>query len=128
MKKTMTFAFLHFSVATIVAFALTGDFLLGSLIAMIEPSVNTLAFYVHEKVWQKNRFLNALGTSTRIKTISFSLVHFSVAFTVVYMLTGDALAGGIIATIEPAINTVVFYFHEKVWQKKSATPRMVATH
>jgi uncharacterized membrane protein len=95
---------------------------------MIEPSVNTLAFYVHEKVWQKNRFLNALGTSTRIKTISFSLVHFSVAFTVVYMLTGDALAGGIIATIEPAINTVVFYFHEKVWQKKSATPRMVATH
>ncbi len=45
MKKTLTFAALHFS----VAYVLTGDILIGSLIAMIEPSVNTVTFYFHEK-------------------------------------------------------------------------------
>ncbi|MCL1051193.1 DUF2061 domain-containing protein [Shewanella abyssi] len=50
------------------------------------------------------------------KTITFAILHFSVAFTVTYLLTGSVIIGGAIALIEPAINTVVFYFHEKVWK------------
>ncbi|QCI11914.1 DUF2061 domain-containing protein [Pseudomonas putida] len=51
------------------------------------------------------------------KTLSFSVLHFSIAFTVAYWLTGSALTGGLIAIIEPACNTVAFYFHEKMWQR-----------
>lgn len=51
------------------------------------------------------------------KTISFAILHFGVAFTVGYILTGSALVGGLLAVIEPACNTVVFYFHEKAWKK-----------
>jgi uncharacterized membrane protein len=50
-----------------------------------------------------------------IKTMTFAILHFGVAFTVAYLLTGSFLIGGLMALIEPAINTVVFYFHEKVW-------------
>ena len=50
------------------------------------------------------------------KTISFAILHFGVAFTVGYLLTGSALVGGLLAVIEPACNTVVFYFHEKAWK------------
>lgn len=50
-----------------------------------------------------------------IKTLTFALVHVMVAFTVVYALTGNLLAGGLVALIEPACNTVAYYFHEKVW-------------
>jgi uncharacterized membrane protein len=50
-----------------------------------------------------------------IKTITFAILHFGVAFTVAYLLTGSALIGGLMALIEPAINTVVFYFHERAW-------------
>lgn len=49
------------------------------------------------------------------KTASFAVLHFGVAFSVGYALTGSALIGGTIALIEPAINTVVFFFHEKAW-------------
>lgn len=49
------------------------------------------------------------------KTLSFAVVHFSVAFTVGYVMTGSVLVGGTMALIEPAINTVAFYMHEKVW-------------
>jgi uncharacterized membrane protein len=51
------------------------------------------------------------------KTVSFAVLHFSVAFSVGYALTGSALVGGTIALVEPAINTVVFFFHEKAWLK-----------
>lgn len=51
------------------------------------------------------------------KTFSFALVHFSVAFIVGYALTGSAVVGGAIALIEPACNTVAYFFHEKLWEK-----------
>lgn len=51
------------------------------------------------------------------KTFSFAIVHFSVAFTVGYALTGSVTIGGAIAVIEPACNTVAYFFHEKLWER-----------
>lgn len=118
MKKTLTFASIHFTIAFTVAYLLTGDILIGSMIAMLEPSVNTVAFYFHELVWSKTRALQTLARNPKIKTTSFAVIHFSVAFGVVYLLTGDAFVGGIMAAIEPTINTCAYYFHEKVWLRK----------
>jgi uncharacterized membrane protein len=55
------------------------------------------------------------------KTFSFAILHFTVAFTVGYLLTGSAMVGGMLAVIEPACNTVVFYFHEKAWKRYQET-------
>ncbi|RZF90129.1 DUF2061 domain-containing protein [Pseudoalteromonas sp. CO302Y] len=52
-----------------------------------------------------------------IKTVTFAIMHFAIAFTVTYFLTGSFLIGGLVAIVEPAVNTVAFYFHEKVWRK-----------
>jgi uncharacterized membrane protein len=49
--KTITFAVMHFSVAFLVTWALTGDILIGTLVAMVEPAINTVAYYFHEKIW-----------------------------------------------------------------------------
>lgn len=59
------------------------------------------------------------------KTFSFAILHFCVAFTVAYLLTGSILIGGLMALVEPACNTVVFYFHEKAWQRFEATKPVV---
>ncbi|KJF87801.1 DUF2061 domain-containing protein [Photobacterium phosphoreum] len=118
MKKTLSFAIIHFTVAFSLAFLLTGNLLIGGLIALIEPMVNTVAFYFHEKVWQTKNLVQTQHSSPSKKTISFAILHFSVAFTVVYLLTGDVLLGGTMAMIEPTINTFAYYLHERVWQKK----------
>lgn len=49
------------------------------------------------------------------KTISFSILHFLISFSVAYLLTGDLIIGGLIALIEPSINTIGYFFHEKYW-------------
>jgi uncharacterized membrane protein len=54
------------------------------------------------------------------KTASFAVIHFTVAFSVGYLLTGSWVVGSALALVEPAINTVAFYFHDKVWKKIEA--------
>ncbi len=54
------------------------------------------------------------------KTFSFAAVHFSVAFAVGYLMTGSVLVGGALALVEPAINSVAYHLHEKVWRRIEA--------
>jgi uncharacterized membrane protein len=63
-----------------------------------------------------------------MKTISFAAVHFTVAFTVAYIMSGSVLFGGAIALVEPAINTVAYYFHEQVWNRLGRVEPMVPAH
>ena len=58
-----------------------------------------------------------------LKTMSFAAVHFTVAFTVGYLLTGSVLVGGTMALVEPAVNTVAYYLHEKVWARAAVRQR-----
>lgn len=52
------------------------------------------------------------------KTLTFAMLHFSVGFGVTYALTGSVSIATGVALIEPAVNTVVFYAHEKAWAMK----------
>jgi uncharacterized membrane protein len=63
-----------------------------------------------------------------IKTATFAVMHFTVAFAVTYALTGDILVGGAVALIEPAVNTVVFYFHERAWTVYERVKRSLPGH
>ncbi len=54
------------------------------------------------------------------KTLTYLSVHLTVGFTVAYAFTGSiALAGGI-ALVEPCINAVAFFFHERAWRRFDA--------
>lgn len=71
------------------------------------------------------------GDQSLIKTVTFALTHFTVAFTVAYLLTGDILIGSLIAMVEPAINTVAYFFHEKIWARRhrnARAPEGTVTH
>jgi uncharacterized membrane protein len=51
------------------------------------------------------------------KTLSFGAVHMGVAFGVGYVMTGSAAVGGALALVEPMVNTVAYFFHEKLWER-----------
>lgn len=53
MRKTLSFAAVHFCVAFAVGYAMTGSLLVGSALALVEPACNTIAFHFHEKVWTR---------------------------------------------------------------------------
>ncbi|PWR20454.1 DUF2061 domain-containing protein [Zavarzinia aquatilis] len=51
------------------------------------------------------------------KTATFALLHFSVGFAVTYAFTGSVQIATGVALVEPAVNTVVFFFHEQAWKR-----------
>ena len=51
------------------------------------------------------------------KTGSFALLHFGVGFGVTFALTGSVAVATGVALIEPLVNTVVFFFHERAWNQ-----------
>jgi uncharacterized membrane protein len=55
MTKTISFAVIHMCVAFTVGYAMTGDVLVGGALALVEPMCNTVAYYFHEKVWNRIR-------------------------------------------------------------------------
>lgn len=65
-----------------------------------------------------------------LKTLTYLTIHLTVGFSVAYALTGSVQIAGGIALIEPCINAVAFFFHEKVWKhhlakqaNEGSTPR-----
>lgn len=55
LAKTSTYGVLHVSVATLVAYTLTGNLGVALGIGLIEPLVQTVVFYVHERVWERGK-------------------------------------------------------------------------
>ncbi|KXX64498.1 DUF2061 domain-containing protein [Marichromatium gracile] len=55
MIKTLTFGAVHMTVAFTVAYVMTGSWVVGGAIALVEPMVNTVAYFFHELVWERIR-------------------------------------------------------------------------
>ena len=53
LAKTLSFAALHFGVAFLVAYALTGSVAIATGIGLVEPLANSVAFYFHERAWRR---------------------------------------------------------------------------
>ena len=57
---------------------------------------------------------------TLAKTLTYCLMHFAVAITVAYLLSGDWAIALSIGIIEPLVQTVFFNVHERRWNKASS--------
>ena len=54
------------------------------------------------------------------KTVTYLVIHLSIGFGVAYLFTGSVVIAGGIAIVEPMVNAVAFFFHEKVWRRALA--------
>jgi uncharacterized membrane protein len=53
LRKTASYYVVHVTVAALVAYVVTGSFLLALTLSLLEPTVQAIAFFVHEKAWQR---------------------------------------------------------------------------
>jgi uncharacterized membrane protein len=64
----------------------------------------------------KVRNLGHLG-----KTGSFAVIHLTIAISLGYLLTGSFVLAGLIAFIEPALNTVAHFVYDRWWEHRYGT-------
>jgi uncharacterized membrane protein len=53
LEKTASYYLVHVTVAALVAYAVTGNFVLALTLSLLEPTVQAFAFFFHEKAWQR---------------------------------------------------------------------------
>lgn len=113
--KTASYYVVHIVVAACVAYAVTGDLLTALTLSLLEPTVQMVAYFLHEKAWARapiGRF------RTLIKTASYYAVHLVVAVAVGYAVTGSWVAAFTLSLLEPTVQMAFFYLHEKLWDKR----------
>lgn len=66
------------------------------------------------------RIQNFVQNNQRIfkKTLSYYIMHITVAMIVAYVITGNLWMAVTLSLVEPTVQAVAFFFHEKVWNKK----------
>jgi uncharacterized membrane protein len=61
------------------------------------------------------------------KTLTYLSIHLTIGFSVAYAFTGSVSMAGGIALIEPCINAVAFFFHERAWKRVDRKAETVPT-
>jgi len=76
--------------------------------------------------------MSRLRTATRqnmptlMKTGSYYLIHICVAAMVAYAVTGNLIASLTLSLLEPTVQAVAFFFHEKAWERAALRRKAAA--
>ena len=62
-----------------------------------------------------------------LKTLTYSVMHFTVAITVAFALTGSWQAALAIGMIEPLVQTLAYALHERAWAGRDRPADPAAT-
>lgn len=54
-----------------------------------------------------------------VKTISWRITGSTATFLISYLISGNLSVAGTIAVIQLTANTILYYFHERIWDKIS---------
>ena len=113
--KTLSYYLMHITVAAAVVYAVTKNFEAALTLSLLEPTVQCGAYFFHEKLWMQLKIqkLRAL-----IKTLSYYCIHLSVAAFLVYIITGSWKIAFTLSLLEPTVQIMFFYFHEKLWDRR----------
>jgi uncharacterized membrane protein len=114
LHKTLSFGAIHLAIAVTLGWLFTGAFILGGLLALVEPTLNTVVAHRLDRL-----SLARFGAQARIaKSALLALSHFVVAVGVGWALTGSWIAAGAYAVVEPLANAVAHYFFDRWWERR----------
>lgn len=68
LKKTASYYLVHITVAAAVAYAVTGDLFIAFTLSLLEPTVQAVAFFLHEKAWERRSRPNAVNPAATAQT------------------------------------------------------------
>jgi len=61
LKKTASYYVTHISVAALVAYAVTGNWFVALTLSLLEPTVQTVVYFFHERIWARYEFSKPKG-------------------------------------------------------------------
>ena len=57
-KKTLSYYIMHITVALLVGYFVTGSIWMAMTLSILEPTIQAVAYFFHERVWEKKQQVN----------------------------------------------------------------------
>ena len=124
LRKTASYYLVHIVVAAAVAYAVTGSLHAALAMSLLEPTVQAVAFFFHDKAWDR---VGPYRARTLVKTGTYYLLHIGVASMVAYTVTGNWMQALTLSLLEPTVQMVFFYLHEKLWERRAQRQQALST-
>jgi uncharacterized membrane protein len=109
----------HMGIAFALASTMSGSVLLGGLAVIAEPVINVILLPFHEKAWEAKVHRATTERARYLllaaEKVSQTAMHATIAFGVMWTVTGSAALGGLAALVEPVCNVIVLPFHDRLW-------------
>lgn len=115
LTKTASYSVIHVVVAALVAYAVTGSWMAALALSLLEPGVQAVAYFVHDKAWMRAPHMR---WRTLVKTLSYYGVHVIVAASVAWAVTGNWRLALTLSLLEPTVQMLFFFVHEQAWEAK----------
>lgn len=127
--KTLSWRFIASLITTGIIFALTGKIMLAFSVIGIELFTKMFLYYAHEKGWSYIQ-RPIIGTKKRAlyKTISWRVFASIDTLIIILFFTGEAIWATSATGLEIILKTVIFYYHERVWNHFRIETDMVDFH
>ena len=126
--KTLTIRVLFSLSHLINGFIVSGSWIIGAQILGIAAVVNMTLHWAHERVWNWVQWNRKPGDTSmfldgQARTISKSITWRALItannFLIPYITTGSWKAAVVFLTIATVMNIVIYYTHERVWNRFS---------
>ena len=110
------------------AFIVTGSWITGLQIAGLAAIVNSVLFWLHERVWNQSQWNRKPDNQTKFiegqpRTISKILtwrVLITISnFMIPFVMTGSWKLGLSFLTLATVVNIAIYWGHERVWNRVS---------
>ena len=103
----------------LLTFFLTGNFILGISISLIEFITKTFLYYLHERLWFKFKYFNNIPSHARhiLKTITWRFIGSFDTILIGWFILEDVKLGVYLGGLELVTKMVLYYLHERLWYK-----------
>jgi uncharacterized membrane protein len=119
--KTITYKILAITVGFITALYFTGSKEMALVVTIANSITTLIGFYLHERVWSRITYalLNDKDSHRRTltKTITYKIWIFTVGTLTKWAIIGNFATALSIGITKNLITAVVYYIHDRVWNR-----------
>ncbi|MCB2008718.1 MAG: DUF2061 domain-containing protein [Rhodoferax sp.] len=124
LAKTLAFGVIHVVLAIAIGWLLTGTFVFGAMLALVEPLCNTVVSHGIGMLMPDAHRSRRMAVR---KSVVVGVAHLVVAVMLVRLFTGSFVSAWLYALIEPAANAVAHYFFERWWHRAQVSSAPAAS-
>ena len=121
--KTLTWRIIASLDTSLLTWLFSGDFITGLKVGGMEIITKLFIYFFHERAWRigwnkQSDYFHHSKRRSFYKAMTYRTIGTLDTFILAWIFTGNALTGGYVALAEIFTKIIIYYVHERIWDKQ----------